>query len=209
MSVLNKLASALGRRDEVPNQELAKQIAAKKDKAAVQELVDHLANKNKDIQHDCIKALYEIGELNSSLIVPYSKEFFDLLVHKNNRLQWGAMTALYSLTAEHPKIIYGSLSKIVSAAEKGSVITKDYAVNILIRLCSVKEYADNAFALLNEQLLNSPVNQLPMYAERAIPVINEKNKKLFVKTLTLRLDDIDQDSKRKRVEKVIKKFSGK
>lgn len=39
MSVLNKLASAPGRVDEMPNRDLAKQIAAKKDKTAVQELV--------------------------------------------------------------------------------------------------------------------------------------------------------------------------
>ena len=35
MSVINKLASSLHRRDEVPNQELAKQIAKTGDKKAV------------------------------------------------------------------------------------------------------------------------------------------------------------------------------
>jgi len=88
------------------------------------------------------------------------------------------------------------------------VITKDYAVNILIRLCSVKQYAEEAFQLLIEQLSNSPDNQLPMYAERAIPIINNNNKKLFIKTLSERLSDIDKDTKRKRIEKVIKKVSG-
>ena len=34
VSILNRLASSLGRRDEVPNQELARDLAAKKDKAA-------------------------------------------------------------------------------------------------------------------------------------------------------------------------------
>jgi Sister chromatid cohesion protein PDS5 protein len=209
MSVLNKLASSLNRRDEVPNQELAKQIAVRNNKTAVQELVDNLSNKSKDIQNDCIKVLYEIGEINPSLIAQYSKSFLDLLEHKNNRLQWGAMTALSSITLENPKAIYSAITKIISAADKGSVITKDYAVNILIKLCPVKQYADNAFALLNEQLLNSPVNQLPMYAEKAMTIINEKNKKLFIKTLTSRLGDIEKDTKRKRVEKVIKKFINK
>ena len=209
MSVIDKLASSLQRRDEVPNQELAKQIAAKKDKKAVQELVDNLSNKSKDIQNDCIKVLYEIGEIDPSLIASYYAAFLELLDHKNNRLQWGGMTALSSITLEEPKVIYASLSKIIAAADKGSVITKDHAVNILIKLCSIKQYADNAFALLNEQLLNSPVNQLPMYTENALPVINDKNRKTFIQTLTSRLDDIDKDSKRKRVEKVIKKAGGK
>jgi len=207
MSVLNKLASALDRRDEVPNQELAQQIVTDNDTNAVKELVDNLKNKSKDIQNDCIKVLYEIGELKPALIADYGNNFVALLDSKNNRLQWGGMTALSSITSENPKAIYAVLAKIVAAADKGSVITKDYAVNILIKLCSIKEYADDAFSLLNEQLLHSPTNQLPMYAERAVPIINENNKKLFVRTLSSRLDEIEKDTKRKRVEKVIKKFS--
>jgi hypothetical protein len=46
-----------------------------------------------------------------------------------------------------------------------------------------------------------------MYAENAIPVITEKNNLLLIKTLTSRLDEIEMESKRKRVEKVIKKVS--
>ena len=207
MSILNKLASALDRRDELPNEELAKQIADKNDNEAVKELVANLSNKSKDIQNDCIKVLYEIGERKPALIAAYTKEFIDLLDSRNNRLQWGAMTAINTITLENPKLIYGSLSKIIAAADSGSVITKDHAVNILISLCSLEPYTENAFSLLIEQLLNSPTNQLPMYAEKAIPVINEKNKQLFVKTLASRINDIGKETKRKRVEKVIKKFS--
>lgn len=206
MSVIDQLASSLGRRDEVPNQELAKRIAALKDQQAVQELIDNLTNKNKDIQSDCIKVLYEIGEISPSLIAPFYREFLALLDHKNNRLQWGAMTALSSITLENPQVIYDSLSRIVAAADKGSVITRDYAVNILLRLYSVSRYADEAFALLNEQLLQSPTNQLPMYAENALPVIGDKHKEQLVQTLSARLDDIEKDTKRKRVEKVIGKL---
>lgn len=119
-----------------------------------------------------------------------------------------AMTAINTITLEKPKLIYNVLSKIIDAADKGSVITKDYAVNILIRLCSVKQYADEAFPLLIKQLSNSPGNQLPMYAERAIPIISNNNKKLFIKTLSERLNDIDKDTKHKRIEMVIKKVSG-
>lgn len=209
MDIISQLASSLGRRYEVPNQELAKQIAIKKDKKAIQELVDNLSNKSKDIQNDCIKVLYEIGEQQPVLIADYAKIFVGLLDSKNNRLQWGAMTALSTITLENPKVVYAALPKILEAADKGSVITKDYAVNILINLCSLKPFAEKAFSLLIEQLFNSPTNQLPMYAEKALPIIHVKNKTLFIKTLTSRLDDIEKDTKRKRVEKVIKKVSGK
>lgn len=209
MSVIEKLASTLGRRDEMPNQELAKQIAAENDDNAIRELVENLNNKSRNIQSDCMKVLYEIGDINPALIAGYVKKFIALLDHKNNRLQWGAMTAINAITLQKPKLVYEAISKIVAAADKGSVITKDNAVSILIKLCSIKAYADNAFVLLNEQLLGSPANQLPMYAEKAMPIINESNKAVFIKMLTARLGDIDKDTKRKRVEKVMAKFRSK
>ena|SRR6185436_12971680 len=209
MSILDKLAYALDRSDEGPNVELAKSIAQKNDSKAVKELVENLANKKKDIQHDCIKVLYETGERKPALIVPYVKEFTALLESKNNRMQWGGMAALSAIAPAYPKEIYGVLAKIVDAADKGTVITKDNCVNILISLCSVKQYADSAFSLLIEQLQGSPTNQLPMYAERAMPIITEKTKAKFIKTLSSRLGDIEKDTKRKRVEMVLKKLSKK
>lgn len=207
MSVIHKLASSLGRKDEIPNQELARQIVDDNDPYAVKELIENLRNKSKDIQNDCIKVLYEIGALKPTLVAGYAQEFISLLDNKNNRLQWGAMTAIYTIMLENPHVIYAALSKIIEASDSGSVITKDYAVNILIRLCTIKEFADEAFSLLVEQLLNSPTNQLPMYAERAIPIVNDKNKKAFILALSSRLNDIEKETKLKRVEKVIKRFS--
>jgi len=207
MTIIDKLATSLGRKDEGPNQELAEYIAERDDGEAVKELVNNLYNKDKGIQSDCIKVLYEIGALKPSLVAEYSKEFTALLDHKNNRLVWGAMTALDAITLENPEVIYAALAKIVDIADKGSVITKDHGVNILIKLCSVEQYADHAFALLIEQLKKCPTNQLPMYAENAISIINDKNKALYIETLSSRLDDIEKETKRKRVEKVIKKLS--
>ncbi|OME79634.1 hypothetical protein BK120_21235 [Paenibacillus sp. FSL A5-0031] len=205
--MIDKLASSLNRKDEGPNQELAKYIADRDDKGAVIELVDNLHNNDKNIQSDCIKVLYEIGDLRPSLIAEYCKEFVTLLDHGNNRLVWGAMTALDAITLENPEVIYLALEKIVDITDKGSVITKDHGVSILIKLCSLKPYADHAFTLLIEQLKKCPTNQLPMYAENAIAIVNDNNKALFIKTLSSRLGDIEKDTKRKRVEKLIKKLS--
>lgn len=206
MTVIEKLASSLGRRDEEPNIELAIQVVDHNDENAVKELIENLTNKNKNIQNDCIKVLYEIGERKPSFLTNYTKELFSLLNHKNNRLQWGAMTAINSITSEVPEIIFSKIEKIIEVGDKGSVITKDQVVNILIKLCSSKVFEKEAFNLLIEQLVKSPTNQLPMYAERSMPIINEENKKLFVEILTSRLDDIEKETKRKRVEKVIKRI---
>lgn len=207
MSIIPKLSTSLNARDEVANQQLAAEIVKSGDKSAVNELVENLTNKNKGIRHDCIKVLYEIGYAEPKLIAPHHASFLDLLTSRDNRLQWGAMYALGCVVKEKPGEVYSSLSKIIDAAEKGSVITRDGCVRILITLRTSTKYADIAFSHLLEQLASCPTNQLPMYAEEAVPVISASNKDRFVKVLSARLDDIEKMSKRKRVEKVIKKLS--
>jgi hypothetical protein len=207
MSILSQLATALNRRDEVPNQELAKKIVKSSDKKAVKELVENLSNKDKNIQSDCIKVLYEIGEQQPGLIAAYDKEFLALLDNKNNRLVWGAMTALDCIAGINPKGIYKNLTKILKASDTGSVITKDHCLGILTKLAAEKQYADNALALMLDEFKSCPTNQLPKYAEDAIPVITEKYKKDFIKVLSFRIKEIEKESKQKRVEKVIAKLN--
>ncbi|MGN6568063.1 MAG: hypothetical protein ACTHJ0_08930 [Flavipsychrobacter sp.] len=206
MSVLNKLASALGERNTIPNKELAKQIVDKNDGKAITELVANLSNKSKTIQSDCIKTLYEIGERKPSLIAGHAKDFIALLDSKNNRMQWGAMTALSSIAGEVPETIYPALAKIVAIADSGSVITKDHCVKILTILSGMKQYANVAFPLLKEQIMNSPVNQLPTYAENALPVVPKDEHIQFATMLSQRLTDDMVYTKRKRLEKTISKL---
>ena len=133
MSVIPKLSSSLGERDEKANLILAEKISSSNNADALEELIDHLNNRNKNIQSDCIKVLYEIGERKPALIAGHAKEFISLLDNKNNRLQWGAMTALDAITNENKAAIFKALPKIITLSESGSVITRDHAVSILIK----------------------------------------------------------------------------
>ena len=63
MSVLNKIAFYQNRRDEVPNQQFAKELAETENKAGIKEIAKNLKHKNKSVQSDCLKVLYEIGYL--------------------------------------------------------------------------------------------------------------------------------------------------
>ena len=207
MTIISKLASSLGRRDEVPNQELARQIVKSKDpKADVKELVDNLTNKDKRIQGDCIKVLYEIGAERPALIADYLKEFLNLLESRNNRLAWGAMTALDYIASIDPARIHKHLGKIMMASDNGSVITKDHAIGILIKLAGDKKFSKNALALLLDQFKSCATNQLPMYAENACSIIPDQSKESFIKVLTLRREDLERESGRRRVSKVIAKL---
>src|SRR4029079_12095371 len=110
--------------------------------------VENLSNKNSNIQNDCIKVLYEIGGQKATLIAGYEKEFLDLLENKNNRLVWGAMTSLDCIASINPKGIYTNLSRILAAAGKVAAITRDHAINILIKLAAVKSFGHNSLTLL-------------------------------------------------------------
>lgn len=204
--VLDKLAYALGRRDELPNIELAKFIAATEDREAIAVLMQTFSGKDKDIQSDSIKVLYEAGRLRPDLISPYIADFVALLKHKNNRIVWGAMSALDAAAAADPQVVADHLDVIMDAADQGSVITRDHAVGILIKLMKGREYA-TCYPLLVEQLLKCPVNQLPMYAENAMSAFWREQRDLFVQALTLRMPDVARESARKRLEKVIRKVS--
>ena len=59
MTILTKLASFLDRRDETPNQKLAKEIADTSNNKAIKELVENLTDTSKNAQNDCIKVLHE------------------------------------------------------------------------------------------------------------------------------------------------------
>ncbi|CAN5547003.1 hypothetical protein BH10BAC5_BH10BAC5_08870 [soil metagenome] len=122
-------------------------------------------------------------------------------------MQWGIMHTLNIVTLHHPEIIYSSLPEILSAAEKGTVITKDHFMNILLKLSTLKKYSKIISELYIDQLKTSLVNQLPTYAENAISMINETNKDQFLKIIKSRMKNVDTETKRKRLEKLIKKLS--
>jgi len=103
MSTLDKIAFFQNRRDEVPNQLLAKELAETKNKQGIQEIVENLDNKNKNVRSDCLKVLYEIGYLNPGLIADYGNDFLKPPKSKENRMVWGAMIGLATIADRHPK----------------------------------------------------------------------------------------------------------
>ncbi|MGE3803000.1 MAG: hypothetical protein AB7H80_18430, partial [Candidatus Kapaibacterium sp.] len=157
-------------------------------------------------QNDSIKVLYEIGELKPKLIAEYTPLFIDLLKSKHNRMVWGGMTALSTLATVEPAALYERLPEIIDGADRGSVIAKDHAVKILVALAEVKEYTDDVQLLLFDRLRTSPDNQFPTYAEKTSQVVTEPHKSLFLNILHIRLEEIEQESKRKRVERVIRRI---
>ena len=204
MSVLNRLAYSVNRRDEVPNQELARDLAAKKDKRGIHEITENLWNKDKNIQADCIKVLYEVGAIDPGLITDYTEDFVKCLRSKNNRLAWGGMTALAEVAKADPDSVFKHLDAIMKAKERGSVITVDHAVSTLAWIAASNDkYNKDIFPYLLQQLSGCRPKEVPQHSEKTLPAVNASNKAEFIKVLEKRMKDVS-GSGLSRVKKVIK-----
>lgn len=206
LSVAQQLASVLGRRDEEPKFALAAALVDAGDTKSIADLVDLARAGGKAVQNDAIKVLYEIGARDPGLIVAHGEAFVALLSDRNNRLIWGAMTALCEISRIDPDFVFRRIDVIGAAAERGSVIARDQWVNILVVLADHEQSATRARSELLDQLKTCALNQLPMYAERSVSVFAAKEGDGFRDCLHSRLDEDMKPSQRKRLEKVLAKL---
>jgi hypothetical protein len=203
MSVLERIAHLQNRRDEVPNQELARDLAAQKDTAGIREIAENLWNKDKHVQADCIKVLYEIGYLDPSLVAGYAEDFLKLLKSRGNRLVWGGMIGLSTIADLRADFVHAHLKEILRAMEMGSVITVDNAVKTLALAASKDVYREAIFPYLLAHLHTCRPKDVPQHAEKSLPAVDASNKDEFIAVLEKRMEDLSGPQVT-RVRKVIK-----
>jgi len=195
VSVLNRLASSQGRRDDVPNQRLAKELARVKDRQGV--------------RSDCIKVLYEIGYLDPALIAGYTDQFLKTLDSKDNRLVWGGMIALSTVAALAAKDLYTHRQEIMRAIDKGSVITQDNGVKTLTLIASSRTASqDDVFPYLLRHLSTCRPKDVAPRSEITLAAVTSRNKRAFIRVLEQRLSDLSS-SQQSRVKRVLKAAEGR
>jgi len=187
--MLERLACANNRNDEILNVQLAHELCKSEDKVGINEIVLGLRNKDKKIANDCIKVLYEIGNIRPYLIADYADDFIRLLHSSNNRLVWGAMTALSMIVDIKHNDIYKNIDAIIYAFQHGSVITVDNSVSVLAKLCAINEqYRENIFPFLMGHLQKCRPKEVAQHAERISVCIDEHNARQFFDVLDGRID---------------------
>lgn len=208
MAIIDDLSSSPGNKNEAANVHLAEKIAGQNDDQAVMELIDLFdRKKHQSMQNDAIKVLYEIGVRNPPLIAKYASIFVSLLRNENNRLQWGGMTALSSICDFRPDVVYPHLASILEASDKGTVITRDYAVRILANLSKVSSIRKDVMTLLLDMVAKSPENQFPMYAEICFDCTLEPEEgKALLEILHSRVMEMEKETKQKRIVRLIHKL---
>jgi hypothetical protein len=209
MPVLDQIAYNQGRRDEVPNQELARQLAESSDEQGVAEIAANLWYKNPNVQSDCLKVLYETGYLAPEMVAPYWQDFLKLLKSRNNRLVWGAMIALATVASLKADELFPHAAEIQQAMEKGSVITVDNGVKTLALIAAARDdYNKVLFPYLLEHLRTCRPKEVPQHAESTLVAGNRANQAAFIQVLEARLDHAT-DAQQKRLKKVMRAAAAK
>lgn len=203
MSAMDQLAHSLGRRDDAPNQELARELAETRNEAGIREIVDGLNSKDRNIQSDCIKVLYEIGYIAPDLIAEYVEIFLALLRSKNNRLVWGGMSALSAIADSTAPTLYEHRETIKRAIDKGSVITIDRGIKTLSLVAAQNSgYRSELSPYLLEHLATCRPRDVPQRAEAIVTAVDADNKQDFIGVIESRMSYM-KPSQAKRLHKIL------
>jgi hypothetical protein len=206
MSSLEKIAFYQNRRDEVPNQLLAKELAETRNKAGIREIAENLENKNKNVRSDCLKVLYEIGYLDPSLINDYIAVFLRLLKSKDNRMVWGAMISLAAIADQHSKEIWAQVDDILRITDSGTLITLVWGMRVLAKITSTDDmYKAKIFPFLLKQIRTCLPRDIPTHTESILCAVDRKNKADLLSLLESRLAELTpaQLTRFKRVLKLV------
>jgi hypothetical protein len=187
VSVLGRIAYFQDRRDEAPNQELARDLAQTRDEPGLREVADNLSNPNRNIQSDCLKVLYEVGYIDPGLIAPYVHEFLVLLASRNNRMVWGSMIALGTIAALEPDEIWREIESVVRVTKSGSVITTVWGVRVLAKVAAANPtYRDRLWPTLTYIVRTCIPRDVPTHAESALPAVDAGHRLEFLDLLESR-----------------------
>ncbi|MCX6062807.1 MAG: hypothetical protein NTV26_01230 [Caldiserica bacterium] len=203
LSVLSSLASSLGRRDDVPNEELAQDLVRTRDTAAVQELADSLWSKDQNVRSDCLKVLYEIGYATPDLIADHVAFFLRLLGDKNNRMVWGAMIALANVADLRPDEIWQRVADVLRAVQSGTLITVVWGTRVLAKVAaSSSERRRTLFPALLQTLETCLPRDVPTQAESILCAIDDTVRQQYLAAIDGRAAELSP-SQRARLRRVL------
>ncbi|WP_420577000.1 hypothetical protein [Ekhidna sp.] len=207
MPIQEKLAYALDRKDQEPNRLVARQIVESEGQRGIEDLIEFIESKpKKRAQMDAMLALAYVGEMSPQVLAPYVHFLISKLNDPINRVIWGSMIGLAHIAHLVQPKLFSGLPKVIDAMDAGTVVTRDYGFRIMVDLYKDRQFQEDMFLLIQEQLMKAPSNQLGQYAERIIEVLNKNHLNPLIETLESRREDVTNEHHIKRLNKNLKKL---
>jgi len=205
MSIINKLSSRIGKREEGPNIGVAKLCV--ENPSYLDEIRDNLHSKDKKLQGDCAEVFTEVAKIKPELTAKYIDDLLSMPDTKNNRALWESLVSI-SLVA-HLKVdrIYPHREKLLHLAKTGSVIVVDGAVSTLGKVAAQSdEYSKEIFPELLQILKGVIPRDIPRIAEYIMPAVRRNSffKDQMRIVLEKRLPECMNKSAINRVRKLLK-----
>ena len=206
MSWIDKIAFYRNIRSETPNQELAKELAETNNKEGIKEIAGYLFDKNSSVASDCLKVLYEIGYIKPELIEEYTETFLGLLKSKNNRMVWGGMIALATVSQLQAETIGKQIELVLTTMKKGTLITEVWGIKALVGI-SVKsdKYKEQLLPVLFDYLEKCRPIDFATRVETILPVItSSEENEIIEKIIAMKISELS-DSQTKKLNTVLKR----
>jgi len=205
MSIINKLSSRIGKREEGPNIEVAKLCV--QNPSYLDEIRDNLHSKDKKLQGDCAEVFTEVAKIKPDLAAKYIDDLLSMLDTKNNRALWESLASISLIAHLKANRIYPYREKFIHLAKTGSVIVVDGAVSTLGKVAAQSdEYNKEIFPKLLKILKGVIPRDIPRIAEYIIPavMVNSIFKGQMRIVLEKRLPECVNKSAISRVRKLLK-----
>ena len=128
MSTLDRIAYFQGRRDEVPNQELARDSGRARGPGGHPGDRRSLVAPRTERPQRLSQGVLRDRLSQAGVVAPDAGDFLTLLGSRNNRLVWGAMIGLVTVAEIVADEIYPHAAEIQRAMAGGTIITLDAGV---------------------------------------------------------------------------------
>jgi hypothetical protein len=173
--VLGRLAVAMNRHDDMPNQELAAEIVFHLDGEAVDVLVRSIERGDDIHASDSSRVLCEVGSRDEELLHPVQERLLTMVREGHDEMLPFAMYALSPLchrVAEHLWELRENLWNVLSDCEEESELGRAAAVRLLGALCaSGPDYARTLAGGLVDLLGKCMPKDVALYAESVLPAL--------------------------------------
>jgi hypothetical protein len=207
---ISKIAYYRNIRNEIPNEELARELAETNNTAGIKEISTYLFDKNSSISSDSLKVLYEIGYLKPELIQVYIDTFISLLDNKNNRMIWGGMIALSTIAHLKADDIFKKIDLVLLTMKKGSLITEVAGIKTLVKVAMKNErYKEKLLPVLFEYMEKARPIDFATRIETILPLIHSPEEKdLFERIIDLKSTELSKTQLKKLIT-IINRFNKK